>query len=175
MAPDCITNFMGLAYNNPHGSFITNFIFIVFLLLCTTLLQAKLVTVCDKLYFYIHFNVIFKKIYCVLQTVLGLYWVARQCHQFYMPEHRSKRTKQGSSQLLPQTSPPIDKCIPVLQTRQTLILMEPAPLLAPTSLHKTRTHQQDRVMEEFETETFSEPFMPTEDRSSDNDTPIRQV
>ena len=53
--------------------------------------------------------------------------------------------------------------------------MEPFPLLAPPTLNKTWTLQQDRAMEEYETESFSEPFLPTEDRSSDNDTPIRQV
>ena len=31
------------------------------------------------------------------------------------------------------------------------------------------------MTEEFATETISEPFTPTEDRSADNETPIRQV
>ena len=52
--------------------------------------------------------------------------------------------------------------------------MEPSPLLAP-STPQTPALQQDRVMEEFAPETLSEPFTPTEDRSSDNKTPIQQV
>ena len=169
MAPDCIFNVMGPAYNNFHRVFITNFIFIVFLILYIILLRVQLVTACDKLYFHKYFNVTFKKIYRVFQTVHGLYWVARQCHQFYAPEHRLKQTTQGSSLQLIQTAPPIDKCIPVLQTRPILIrLTEPSPILAPPT-PQTVALQQDRAMEEFETETFSEPLMPIEE------TPIHQV
>ena len=161
MAPDCTSNFMGPAYNTLHRSFITNFIFIAFLLLCTIPLRVQLVTICDTLYFYKHFNIIFKKIYHVLQTVLGLYQVARQCRQLQVPEHKWKKTTQGSSQQLIQTSPPIDECIPVLQTRLILIrLTKPSPLLAPPNPQKIPALQQDRATEEFVTETFSEPFTP---------------
>ena len=145
-----------------------------FSILCVVPLRVQLVTACDKLwklYFSKYFNVIFKKIYCVLQTVIGLYRVARQCHQFYLPKCRLKRNKQGSSQRLIQTMPPTDECIPGLQTRPIFVLMEPSPLLAP-STPQTPTLQQDRVMEEFAPETVSEIFMPTEGRSSDNEIPI---
>ena len=49
--------------------------------------------------------------------------------------------------------------------------MEPSPLLAPPA-PQTPALQQDRVTEELETET---PLIPTDDRSPDNDTLIRQV
>ena len=161
---------MGLADNNFYRSFITNFIFIVFLLLYIVPLHVQLVTVCDKLYklyFYKHFTVTFKRIYCVFKIAHGLYWVARQCHQFHAPKCRPK---QMSQQLI-QTMPPTDECIPVFQTRSILILMEPSPLLAPPT-PQTLALQQDRAMEEFATETISEPFAPAGDRSSDNKTPI---
>ena len=77
-----IFNFTGPADNTFHGLFIKNFISIVFLILCTVPFCVQLVTTCDKLcklYFSKHFTGVFKKIYCVLQTVIGLYWVARQC------------------------------------------------------------------------------------------------
>ena len=64
--------------------------------------------------------------------------------------------------------PPTDECIPVFQTRPILILMEPSPLLAPPAPHTLALHQ-DRAMEEFKTETFSEPLTPIEE------TPISQV
>ena len=144
MALDCISDVMGLAYNTLHGSFITNFIFIAFLLLCIILLRVQLVTVCDKLYFYKHFNVTFKKIYHVFQTVHGLYWIARQCHQFHVPKCRLKQTTQGLSQQLIQTAPPTDKCIPVFQTRLILIhFTKPSPLLAPPTPQKILALQQD--------------------------------
>ena len=146
------------------------------MILCTVPFHVQLVTACDKLcksYFSKHFT-IFKKIYHVLQTVVRLYRVARQCRQFYAPEHRSKRNKQGLSQRLIQTVPPTDDCIPRLQTRLILVLMELSPLLAPSIL-QTPALQQDRVTEESTSETVSEPFRPTEDRSSENETPIQKV
>ena len=144
MAPDCISNYMGPAYHNLHGSFIMNFIFIAFLLLCTIPLRVQLVTVCDRLYFYKHFNVTFKKLYCIFQTVYGLYRVARQCHQLHVPERRLKKITRGPSQQLIQTLPPIDECIPVLQARPILIrYMEPSPLLTPPTPQRIPALQQD--------------------------------
>ena len=163
---------MGLADDN--GLFITNFISIAFLILCIVPLRVHLVTTYDKLcklYFSKYFNIIFKKKYHVLQTVIRLYWVAKQCHQFYVPKHRLKRNKQGPSQQLIQIVPPTDECIPGLQTRPILVLTKPSPLLVP-STPQTPALQQDRVTEDSVSETVSEPFTPTEDRSSDNETPI---
>ena len=136
MALDCILNVTGLADNTFHGFFITNFISIVFLILCSVPLHVQLVTACDKLCklcFSKYLTGVFKNIFCVLQTVIRLYWVASQCQQFYAPEHKSKRSKQGLSQQLIQTVPPTDECISGLQTRLILVLMEPSLLLAPST------------------------------------------
>ena len=162
---------MGPAYNNLQGSFIMNFVFIAFLLLCTIPLQVQLVTICDRLHFYKHFNVTFMKLYRVFQNVYGLYQVARQCHHLHVPEHRPKKTTRRSSQLLTETLPPIDECIQVLQTRPILI-WHTSPLL---TSQRIPAPQQDQAMEELEIETPSEPLMPIEDRSSDNETLIHQV
>ena len=168
---------MGPADNTFHGFFITNLISIVFLILCSVPFYVQLVTVCDKLcklYFSKYFTGVFKKIYCVLQTVIGLYWVASQCRQFYVPKQRLKRNKQGLNQRLIQTAPPTDDCISGIQTRPILVLTEPSPLLAPSN-PQTLALQQDRVAEESTSKTVSQPPKPTEDRSSDNETPVQQV
>ena len=52
--------------------------------------------------------------------------------------------------------------------------MEPSPLLA-SSAPQTLALQQDRVTEESAPERVSETSTPTKDRSSDNETPVRQV
>ena len=52
--------------------------------------------------------------------------------------------------------------------------MEPSPLLAP-STPQTLALQQDSVTEESTLKTVSQPPKPTEDRSLDNETPVRQV
>ena len=50
--------------------------------------------------------------------------------------------------------------------------MEPSPLLTP---QRIPAPQQDRVTEELEIETLSEPLMPIEGRSLDNETLIHQI
>ena len=78
------------------------------------------------------------------------------------------------SQRLIQTAPPIDDCITGLQTRPILVIMEPSPLLAPLT-PQTSDLQQDSVIEEPTSELVPQPPKPTEDRSLDSETPIRQV
>ena len=176
MALDFIFNVTGLA-DTFHGFFITNFISIAFLILCSIPFRVQLVTTCGKLcklYFLKYFTGVVKKIYCALQTVIGLYQVASQCRQFYAPKRKSKRNKQGLNQRLIQTAPPTNECIPGLQTRPILVLAESSPLLAP-SIPQTLALQQDRVTEEPTSESVSQPAAPAEDRSSDNETPVRQV
>ena len=70
--------------------------------------------------------------------------------------------------------PSTDDCIPGLQTRPILVLMESSPLLAP-SIPQTLALQQDRVTEESTSKTVSQLPKPTEDRFSDNETLILQV
>ena len=174
MALDCIFNVTGLADNTFHGFFVTNFITIVFLILCLVPFCVQLVTACDKLrklYFSKYFTGVFKKIHCVLQTVIGLYRVASQCRQFYVPKQKLKRNKQGLNQRLIQTAPLTDDSIPGLQTRPILVFTEPSPLLAP-STPQTLALQQDSMTEESTSEPVPQPPKPTEDRSSDSETPV---
>ena len=106
--------------------------------------------------------------------MIGLYWVASQCRQFYVPEQKSKRNKQGLNQQLIQTVPPTDDCIPGLQTRLILVFTEPSPLLAP-STPQTPALQQDSMTEGSISEPVPQPPKPAEDRSSDSETSVQQV
>ena len=138
------------------GFFITNFITFAFLILCLVPFRVQLVTACDKLhklYFSKYFTSVFKKIHCVLEMVIGLYRVARQCRQFYAPEQKSKRNKQELNQWLIQTAPPTDKCTAGLRDRLILVLMESTPLLAPST-------PQISASEEFTSKTVSQPPKP---------------
>ena len=173
MVPDCIFNITGPADNSFHRFFITNFITIVFLILCSVPFHGQLVTVCDtlhKLNFLNYFTSVFKKIHCILLTVIGLYRVASQCRQLYAPEQKLKRNNSGLNQQLTQTAPSKDDCTPGLQNRPILVITEPppSPLLAPLT-PQTPALQQDRVTEEH---TPPKPTEPTEDRSLDSETPI---
>ena len=144
MALDCISNYTGLAYHNLDGSFVTNFIFIIFLLLFTILIRVQVVTICDRLHFYKCFNIVFKKLYCIFQMVYGLYWVARQCHQLHVPKCRLKKTTRRPHQQPMQTLPPSDEYIPALMTRLLLIhYTEPSPFLTPLTSQRIPAPQQD--------------------------------
>ena len=70
--------------------------------------------------------------------------------------------------------PLTDDCKPGLQTRPILVLTEPSPLLAP-STPQTTALQQDSVTEKSTLNTVFQPPKPTEDRSLDSETPVRQV
>ena len=167
---------MGPAYHNLHRSFITNFIFIAFLLLCTILIQVQIVTICDRLHFYKCFNIVFGKLYCIFQMAYRLYWVARQCHQLHVPMHRLRKTTRRPHQQLTQTLPPLDECIPDLKTRPILLhYMEPSSLLTPSTHQRILAPQQDRVAEEPKIEISPELSTSIEDQHSVSDTPVHQV
>ena len=167
---------MGLAYHNLHGLFITNFIFIASLLLCTIPIRVQVVTICDRLHLYKCFNIVFRKLYHIFQMAYRLYWVARQRYQLHMPEHRLKKTTQRPHQQLTQTLPPLDECIPALKTRPILIhYMEPSPLLTPPTYQRILVPQQDQVAEEPKIEISPEPPTSIEDQHSINDTPVCQA
>ena len=68
----------------------------------------------------------------------------------------------------------MDGCIPGLQTRPIPVLMEPSPLLAP-STPQTLALQQDSVTEESTSKTVPQAPKPAEYSSLDSETPIRQV
>ena len=161
MAPDCTSNYTGLAIYILDGSFATNFIFTAFLLLFTIPIQVQVVTICHRLHLYKRFNVVFKKIYCTLQAAYGLYRLARECHQLHTPERQLKKTATRPHQQPTQTLPPLDEYIPALMTRLILIrYTEPSPLLTPLTPQRILASQQDRAVE---------------DRSLDSETPICQV
>ena len=166
MALDCTFNIMSPAINTVQGFFFTYCITFMFLLLCFVPFHVQLVTGCDKLHklhFSKFFTGVFMKILCVLKTVIGLYWVAHQCRQFYAPMQKSKRNKQELNQGPIQSAPLTDEYTTGFQIRPTLVLNEYSPLLAPL------------MTEESTSKTVFQPLKPTEDRASDSKIPIRQV
>ena len=176
MAPDCTSNYKGLAYHNLDGSFAANFIFTTFLLLFTIPIRVQVVTICDRLHLYKWFNVVFKKLNHISQAVYGLYLLARECHQLHTPECQLKKTAPRSHQQPMQTLPPLDEYIPALMTRPILVpYTEQYPLLTPSTPQRILAPQQDQAVEEPEIGTSQEPSISIEDRSSDSETPICQV
>ena len=167
---------MGLAYHNLDGSFVTNFIFAIFLLLFTIPIRVQVVTICDRLHFYKCFNVVFKKLYCIFQAVYRLYRLARECHRLHVPECQLKKTARRPCQQLTQTLPQLDECIPALMTRPILIHhVEESPLLTPLTPQKKPAPQQDQALEEPGIVISQELSTSIEDRHSISKTPVHQV
>ena len=164
MAPDCTYNITGLAITTVQGFFVTYCITFMFLLLCLVPFQVLLVTSCDnlpKLHFSKFFTSVFMKILCVLNIAIGLYQVAHQCRQFQAPMPKLKRNKQELNQRPTQSASLTDEYTTGFQIRLTLVLDKYSPLLGP-------------LMTE-EVKPVSQPPKPTDDRTSDSETPIWQV
>ena len=144
MALDHTFNLTGPAHHNSDGSFVTHLIFTTILLLFTIPIQVQVVTICDRLHFYRRFSVLFKKLYCILQVVWGLYPLARECHQLQKPACQLQKTVPRPSQQLVQTSPLLDECVFASMTRPILIRhAEEFPLLASLTSQEIPAPQQD--------------------------------
>ena len=88
MALACGLNITGPASNTVQGFFVMNIITFTFLFLCLVPFRVQLVTGCDKLcklHTLKFFTGAFMKIYCVWESIIGLYQVARLCRQLYAP------------------------------------------------------------------------------------------
>ena len=144
MAPDHTFIYTGLAHHNFNGSFVTHFIFTAFLLLFTIPIWVQMVTICDRLHFYRWFSVLFKKLYCILQVVWGLYQLPHECHQLQKPVCQLQKTTPRPSQQLVQTSPLLDERVFASTTRPILIChAEESPLLASLSSQEIPAPHED--------------------------------
>ena len=139
-------------------------------------IRVQVVTICDRLHFYRRFSVLSKKLYCILQVVWGLYWLARECHRLQKPVCRLQKTTLRPSQQLVQTSPLLDKCVFASMTRPILIyLTEEYPLFASLSSQEIPAPQQDQAPAESELVNPQEPSTSTTEQHSISETPIHQV
>ena len=166
MALDCGFNITGLASNTIRGFFITNIVTFTFFLLCLVPFWVQLVTGHDKLcklHISKFFTGVFTKIHCILELIIGLYWVARLCRQLYAPVQKSTRNNQELNQIPIQMAPPMDEYTTGFQIGLTLVLDNYSPLLAPL------------VTEESTLKAVSQSPKPTEDKASDSETLIWQV
>ena len=139
-------------------------------------IQVQVVTICDRLHFYKWFSALFKKLYCILQVVWGLYWLARECNQLQKPVCRLQKTVPKPSQQLVQTSPLLEGCVFASMTRPILIChVKESPLLISLTSQEIPAPQQDRASEEAEIVSPQETLTSTTEQHSISDTPIHQV
>ena len=169
MVLDCGSNITGLAIDTARGFFVTYCITFVFLLLCLVPFQVQLVTGCDNLHKLHIFNIftgVSVKIFCVVNIITGLYWVAHQCGHFQAHLPKLKRDKHELNQKPIQSAPPTDEYITRFQTRPTLVLDNNPSLLTPP------------MTVELTLKAVLQPLQlpkPTEDNASDGETLVSQV
>ena len=138
MAPDYKFNHTGLAHHNFDGSIITHFIFATFLLLFTIPIHVQVVTICDRLHFHRWICALFKNFPCIFQVVLGLYWLAQECHSLQEPTRILQAPTLRTNQDFVQTSPLPDELLFAVTTRSILVCQpEESPLTIPQTLRKT--------------------------------------
>ena len=135
MAPDCGHNTTGPAFIATQEFFVTYCITFVFFLLCVVPFRVQLVDILHKL---LHFNIftsIYVKILCVWNIILGLYRVAHECghSQALVPKLQKEKCEQDQ-QPLQSSSPPKDKYLLGIQTRQTLVIEDNSSLLTPLTI-----------------------------------------
>ena len=137
MGLDYNFNHTGLAHHNFDRSIITHFIFTTFLLLFTIPIHVQVVTICNRLHFHRWIHALFKNFHHIFQVVLGLYWLAQECH-------RLQATTLRTNQDFVQTSPPLDEISFAVTTRSILVRQpEESPLTIPQTSRKTPVPQQD--------------------------------
>ena len=144
MALDYSSNHTGPAHHNFDGSFVTHFIFATFLLLFTIPIRVQVVTIYDRLHFHRWTRALFKNFHHISQAVLGLYWLARECHSLQEPACRLQEPALRTNQDFVQTSPLPDKPLFALTARSILVCQpEESPSTTLLKPQKTPVPQQD--------------------------------
>ena len=171
MALDCTRNTTGLAFIETQEFFVTYFITFVFFVLCVVPVRVQIVDILHKLQcfniFTGIFTSIFRKILCIGNTTLGLYWVVHECGCLQAPEPKlHKEEHDQDQQPLQSALPPKDEYLVETQTRQTLVIEEDSSLLTPLIT------DEPEWKETVQTEKWPEP---TTDTILESKTLISQV
>ena len=88
----------------------------------------------------------FKNFHCIFQVVLGLYWLAQECHSLHEATRRLQEPALRTNQDFVQTSPLPDELLFLLTSRSILICQpEESPLTTLLKPQKALVPQQDRA------------------------------
>ena len=135
MALDCTRNTTGPVFIDTQEFFATYFITFVFFVLCVVPVRVQLADILHKLLCFNIFTGIFRKILCIGNITLGLYWAVRECSHSQAPEPKlHKEEHDQDQQPLQSALPPKDEYLVETQTRQTLVIEEYSSLLTPLTI-----------------------------------------
>ena len=135
MAPDCTRNTTGPAFIATQELLVTYCITFVYFLLCIVPIRVQLVDTVHKVFHFDIFTIIFAKIFCIWNIILGLYWVAHECGHSQVPEPKLHKKKCEQDQQPLQSALPLkDEYLEGTQTRQTLVIVDDSSLLTPLTI-----------------------------------------
>ena len=151
MAPDCGFNTTGPASTRAQEFFVTYCITFIFLLLFLVPFRVQLVNILCKLLCFNIFTSTFVNIFCIWNIIIGLYQVAHQCGHSQAPMPKLKRDKCKLNQKPLQSALPlIDEYLVGTQTRQTLVIDDNSPPLAPITIEKLEWKETFQMMKQPE-------------------------
>ena len=155
IALDCGRNTTGPAFIATQEFFVTYCITFVFFLLCVVPFRVQLVNILHKLLRFDIFIGIFVKILCVLNIILGLYQVARECGHSQAPVPKLQKEKcEQDQQPLQSAPPPRDEYLVEIQTRQTLVIEDNSSLLTPLIIDEPEQKETFQMMKQPESTQF---------------------
>ena len=139
----------------------------MFFLLCVVPFSVQLVDILCKLLCFDIFTGIFTEILCVLNIILGLYRVVRECgHSQALVLKLHKKRCELDQQSLQSALPPKDKYLVGIQTRQTLVIEDNSSLLTPLTIDKPEWKETFQMKKQPESTT---------DMISEGETLVHQV
>ena len=154
MAPDCTRNTTGPAFIETQEFFITYCITFVFLMLCVVPVRVQIADILCKLF---HFNIfysILRKILCIGNITLRLYWVACECGHSQAPKPKSHKEEREQDQQPLQSALPLkDEYLVETQTRQTLVIEDDSSLLAPLTIDEPECKETIQMEKQPESTT----------------------
>ena len=137
MALDCSVNTTGPAIVETQELFVTYCLTFVCFVLFVTPVRVHFVDISQKILRFNIFTAIFVQTFRIWNIIIRLYKAAHECGHFKAPMPKSQKDNHVQDQQCIQViPPPKDKFLHDIQPRQTLIIANDSPLLAPPPKHQ---------------------------------------
>ena len=154
MAPDCTHNTTGPVFIETWEFFVTYCITFVFFVLCVVPVRVQIADILRKLHCFNIFTSIFRKILCIGNNTLGLYWVACECGHLQAPEPKlHQEEREQDQQPLHSALPLKDEYLVETQTRQTLVIEDNSSLLTPLTIDEPEWKETIQMENQLESTT----------------------
>ena len=123
-------------------------------MLCVVPVRVQIVDILHKLLRFNIFTGTFRKILCIGNIPLGLYWVACECGHSQAPEPKLHKEKcEQDQQPLQMVLPPKDEYLVETQTRQTFMIEDNSSPLTPLTIDEPERKETLKMKKQPESTT----------------------